>query len=289
MRNLLGPLLCRASASAFVLASVRAPGTARATAPPVPEAPRIPFAERYHAPLMYGGGNLPAGEQQPGADDGRVLLAEPGGACAELLADTVVGHRADHGADAFQASADVTEPVRSGGAGPWTVGRVNAAAGRSAAGAWGGWTLVVGYGDPAQPLRTLSLRDGFDSLGTPAGVRLNGLPAPRGAGGLAGLMAYNGARGVTGDSLTYTTAGHAPVPPQDSADPADDVLDSTINEPGPVRARREPAYANTLGYDSDVFDPGTGLAHGGDQLTFRLVSQRDAAWAGALFAAVDAR
>ncbi|MFF5141937.1 DUF3344 domain-containing protein [Streptomyces sp. NPDC013157] len=363
MRYLLGPLLCRASASALVLASVCAPGTARATAPPAPEAPRIPFAERYHAVLrggfaraantsvscrttpgepyepscaavregrlpavngdfdmfyadvdddpdtynssraelrlpegsrvtyarLYWGGNLLAGEQKPAADDGRVLIAEPGGAYKELLADTIVGHRAGRGADAFQASADVTALVRSSGPGLWTVGQVNAAAGRSGAGAWGGWTLVVAYENPVQPLRTLSLWDGFDSLGTPAEVRLNGLHAPRGAFGRVGLVAYNGDRGGTGDSLTYTTAGHAPVPLQGPADPAEDVLNSTINEPGPVRARREPAYANTLGYDSDVFDLGTGLAQGGDQLTFRLVSQRDAAWAGALFAAADAR
>ncbi|MEU9407979.1 DUF3344 domain-containing protein [Streptomyces sp. NPDC048281] len=363
MRNPLGPLLRRASASALVLASVWAPGTARATAPPAPEAPRIPFAERYHAvqhggfaraanasvscrtlpgapseppcqaaregqvpavngdfdmfyvdvdddpdtynssraelrlpagsrvtyARLYWGGNLLVGEQKPATDDGRVLIAEPGGAYKELLADTVVGHRTGRGADAFQASADVTTLVRSSGSGLWTVGQVNAAAGRSRSGAWGGWTLVVAYEDPAQPLRTLSLWDGFSSLDTPVEVRLNGLHAPRGADGMVGLVAYNGDRGGTGDSLTCTTAGHAPVPLRDSADPADDVLNSTINEPGPVRARREPAYANTLGYDSDVFDLGTGLAQGGDQLSFRLVSQRDAAWAGALFAAVEAQ
>ncbi|MEW1777499.1 DUF3344 domain-containing protein [Streptomyces sp. NPDC086777] len=367
MRNLLGPLPCRASASALVLASARAPGITRATAPPAPEAPRIPFAERHHGlprggfarvtntsvscrttpgepseppcqaaregevpavngdfdrfyivvvdvvvddpgtynssraelrlpagsrvryARLYRGGNLPAGEQKPAADDGRVLIAEPGCSYQELLADTIVGHRVGRGADAFQASEDVTGPVRAGGPGPRTVGQVNAAAGRSGAGAWGGWTLVVAYEDPAQPLRTLSLRDGFDSLGTPAEVRLNGLPVPRGAEGRVGQVAYNGDRGTTGDSLIHTTAGHAPVPLQGPADPADDVVNSTINEPGPVRARREPAYANTLGHDSDVFDLGTGLAHGGDRLTFRLVSQRDAAWAGALFAAVDAR
>ncbi|MBW8797291.1 MAG: hypothetical protein JF597_27950 [Streptomyces sp.] len=239
MRYLLGPLPCRASASALVLAPVRAPGTARATGPAAPEAPRIPFAERCHA--------LPRGGFARAADPSRaeLRLPEPGGAHEELLADTVVGHRAGRGADAVQASADVTAPVRSGGPGL--------------------------------------------SPDTPAEVRPNGLHAPRGADGRTGPVAYNGDRGGTGDSLTYTTAGRAPVPLQDSADPADDVLDSTINEPGPVRARREPAYANTLGYGSDVFDLGTGLAQGGDQLTFRLVSQRDAAWAGALFAAVDAR
>ncbi|MFD4606074.1 DUF3344 domain-containing protein [Streptomyces sp. NPDC058464] len=249
---------------------------------------RLPAGSRVTYARLYWGGNLLAGEQKPARDDGRVLIAEPGGSYKELLADTVVGHRVAGGADAFQASADVTRLVRSSGSGLWTVGQVNVAMGRSRSGAWGGWTLVVAYEDPAQPRRTLSLQDGFDSLDRPAEIRLNGLHAPRGAGGQVGLVAYNGDRGGTGDSLTYTTAGHAPVPLQDSADPADDVLNSTINEPGPVRARREPAYVNTLGYDSDVFDLGTGLAQGGDQLTFRLVSQRDAAWAGALFAAVDA-
>jgi hypothetical protein len=38
-----------------------------------------------------------------------------------------------------------------------------------------------------------------------------------------------------------------------------------------------------------VFDPGKAPGSGGDQLAFRLVSQRDVAWAGVLFAAVDAR
>lgn len=52
---------------------------------------------------------------------------------------------------------------------------------------------------------------------------------------------------------------------------------------------RTPAYVNTLGYDADVFDLGNALRRGGDQLAFRLVSQRDAAWAGALFVALDAQ
>jgi hypothetical protein len=50
-----------------------------------------------------------------------------------------------------------------------------------------------------------------------------------------------------------------------------------------------PANANNLGYDSDVFDLGSGLEQAGDQATFRIQSQQDAAWAGVLFVAVDAR
>ncbi|MFE4970076.1 DUF3344 domain-containing protein [Streptomyces sp. NPDC056660] len=248
---------------------------------------RLPEGSRVTYARLYWGGNLLAGEQKPAKDDGRVLIAEPGGQYKELLADTVVGHRAEGGMDAFQASAEITDLVRSSGSGLWTVGQVNAAIGRSGSGAWGGWTLVVAYQNPAEPLRTLALWDGFDSLDRTAGIRLNGLRIPRGAGGRVGLVAYNGDRGGTGDSLTYSLAGRAPTPLGDFADPADDVLNSTINDSDRVRARREPAYDNTLGYDSDVFDLGTGLAQGGDQLTFQLVSQRDAAWAGALFAAVD--
>jgi hypothetical protein len=172
------------------------------------------------------------------------------------------------------------------------VAQVNVAMGRSAAGAWGGWTLVVAYENPAQPLRHLALWDGFDALNsrTRQEVRLPGVRFPKDAGGRAGLVAYDGDRGRTGDSLTVSAGQGPDTPLTDDADPrADDVLNSTISEPGAVPAERAPAYANTLGYDSDVFDLGKALRRGGDQLAFRLVSQRDAAWAGVLFVAVDAQ
>ncbi|MEV5382211.1 DUF3344 domain-containing protein [Streptomyces sp. NPDC052721] len=251
---------------------------------------RVPAGGRVTYARLYWGGNLRVGEQKPPQDNGRVLIAEPGGEYKELLADTVVGHRVAQGADAFQASADVTELVRDSGSGLYTVAQVNTAMGQSAAGAWGGWTLVVAYENPAEPLRELSLWDGFDSLDSPVDIRPSDGPVPAGAGGHVGLVAYDGDRGVAGDSLTLATGRRSePAALGDAADPADDVLNSTISEPGDEPARRVPAYANTLGYDSDVFDLGSALRDGGDQLGFRLVSHRDAAWAGALFVAVDAR
>ncbi|MEU6229136.1 DUF3344 domain-containing protein [Streptomyces sp. NPDC047042] len=250
---------------------------------------RVPKGGRVTYARLYWGGNLRVGEQKPPKDNGRVLIAEPGGQYKELLADSVVGHRVAHGADAFQASADVTSLVRDSGSGLYTVAQVNVAMGRSAAGAWGGWTLVVAYENAAEPLRHLVVWDGFEALGDRKGdgslVRLAELPFPAGANGRAGLVAYNGDRGSVGDSLTVSVAGRATAL-TDAVNPVDDVLNSTID--GAV-SERVPAYANTLGYDSDVFELGTALRSGGDQLAFRLVSQRDAAWAGALFVAVDAR
>ncbi|CAM5427904.1 DUF3344 domain-containing protein [Streptomyces aurantiogriseus] len=261
---------------------------------------RLPKGSRVSYARLYWGGNLRVGEQKPPKDNGRVLVAEPGGAYREVLADTVVGHRVAHGAQAFQASANVTRLVRESGPGLYTVAQVNVAMGKSAAGAWGGWTLVVAYENPAQPLRHLAVWDGFDVLTPGAGqeIRLGKLRFPAGAGGRAGLVTYDGDRSATGDTLTLTTTRtRAARPPlrtgvtalANPLNPRDDVLNSTISQPGADQPLRVPAYAHTLGYDSDVFDLGTGLRHGGDQLAFRLVSQRDTAWAGVLFVAVDAQ
>ncbi|MFJ5263787.1 DUF3344 domain-containing protein [Streptomyces sp. NPDC088387] len=247
---------------------------------------RLPAGGRVTYARLYWGGNLRVGEQKPAKDNGRVLVAEPGGAYKEVLADSVVGHRVAHGADAFQASADVTRLVRESGAGLYTVAQVNVAMGRSAAGAWGGWTLVVAYENAAEPLRRLALWDGFEALDR-AGheIRIRGLRVPAGATGKAGLVAYNGDRGRAGDSLSVSADRRAPSHLSDGANPRDDVLNSTVT--GATGARL-PAYAQTLGYDSDVFELGAALRRGGDQLAFRLVSQQDAAWAGVLFVAVDA-
>ncbi|MEU9893071.1 DUF3344 domain-containing protein [Streptomyces phaeochromogenes] len=251
---------------------------------------RPPAGARVSYARLYWGGNLRVGEQKPPKDNGRVLIAEPGGQYKEVLADTVVGHRVAHGADAFQASADVTRLVRSSGAGAYTVAQVNVAMGHSAAGAWGGWTLMVAYEKKSEPLRHLAMWDGFDPLGAGGDrtVRLPGMKFPKGAEGRAGLVAYNGDRGRTGGSFTLS-AGGLTTRLANGANPRDDVLNSTISEPGRTAPGRTPAYPNTLGYDSDVFELDKGLRHGGNRLDFRLVSPRDTAWAGALFVAVDAK
>ncbi|MFI6881066.1 DUF3344 domain-containing protein [Streptomyces sp. NPDC050400] len=252
---------------------------------------RVPAGSRVTYARLYWGGNLRVGEQKPPKDNGRVLIAEPGGAYKQVLADTVVGHRVAQGADAYQASADVTDLVRASGSGLYTVAQLNVAMGRTAAGAWGGWTLVAAYENKAEPLRHLFLRDGFDALtrehpGKDLRVRI---PVAKGASGYAGLVAYNGDRGRTGDSLTVSTGRGGPVRLSDRANPAADVLNSTISQPGD-QPRRTPAHANTLGYDSDVFALGKALARGGGRaLDLRLVSTGDPAWIGVFFGAVDAR
>lgn len=119
--------------------------------------------------------------------------------------------------------------------------------------------------------------------------------APEGAGIRAhdrvrrALAPGDGGRGHLGESLTLSTDRRVGGARPDTANPRTDVPNSTIGEPGPATGRCGPPHSNTLGRGSGVFDLGKALASGGDQLAFRLVSQRDAAWAGGLHAAVDAR
>ncbi|GGZ18136.1 hypothetical protein GCM10010387_08210 [Streptomyces inusitatus] len=240
---------------------------------------------------LYWGGNLLAGEQKPPEDNGRVLIAEQGGQYQQVLADTRIAHRDADGADAFQASADITPLVRRAGSGLYTVAQINVAMGNSTVGAWGGWTLVVAYENSTEPLRHLSLWDGFEALGTDRKsqeISLSGLRVPAGAKGRAGFVSYDGDRGEKGDAVSVRADGAKAFGLTDTANPATDVMNSTIT--GPEGAiSRQPAHSNTLGYDSDVFDIGPALTAGGTRLTFLFDAGTGGYGLGVLFAQTDTR
>ncbi|MEU3408116.1 DUF3344 domain-containing protein [Streptomyces sp. NPDC006670] len=256
---------------------------------------KVPRGAKVAYARLYWGGNLRVGEQKPPEDNGRVLVAEPGGAYKAVLADTVIGHRTDAGSDAYQASADVTPLVRKGGAGMWTVAQLNVAMGHSEVGAWGGWTLVVAYEHPQEPLRRISLWDGFESLAAGAGeaasetVRVAGLDAPPGAAGKAGVVAYDGDRGALGDSLTVTSDSGRRINVSDAENPFDDVMNSTITEFGRPASVRQPENINNLGYDADVFDLSPALSGGAHSLDFRFTGESQGQFLGVLFVQTDAR
>ncbi|MER6913697.1 DUF3344 domain-containing protein [Streptomyces sp. NPDC000594] len=263
---------------------------------------------------LYWGGNLLAGEQKPSDDNGRVLVAEEGGSYKQVLADTRIAHRAADGTDAFQASADITPLVREAGAGLYTVAQINVAMGHSAAGAWGGWTLVVAYENFTEPLRQISIWDGFETIDTARGaheITLPGLRIPQRATGRVGLVAYDGDRGRTGDSVTVRVGGTGDTgdtgagggtgdagdtggaPKEfrltDAHNPADDLMNSTIGGPGDDTHTRRPSYTNTLGYDSDLFDIGPALRPGGTSATFRFTAESRSYALGVLFVQADTR
>ncbi|MEV0846514.1 DUF3344 domain-containing protein [Streptomyces sp. NPDC049954] len=285
------PLVANGDYSLFYADADRDPNTYNSTRARL----RVPEGARIRYARLYWGGNLRVGEQKPPKDNARVLFAEPGGAYRELRADTVTGHRVAGGADAFQSSADVTRSVRAGGPGLYTVAQINVARGNSPTGGWGGWTLVAAYERGSEPLRRLSLWDGFRTLHADERDRRSlsvGLPAlrvPAGARGSAGIVAYDGDRGLDGDSVTVRTGNAPAVPLGDAANPTADVFNSTVSEGGRERAGdRVPGPPHTFGYDSDVLDLTRALRPGGTGLQVRVTAQRDSLWLGALFLQTDA-
>ena len=236
-------------------------------------------------------GNLRVGEVKPAKDNGRVLVAEPRGSYRALKADTVRTHRRADGADAYQASANVTSLVRRSGPGKYTVAQLNVAMGHSKAGAWGGWTLVVAYENKKSPLRHLSVWDGLADSERPGGLSVATRPMsfPAGAKGSVGVVGYDGDRGQDGDSVLLSANKRGGMPLSNAANPGQDAFNSTITDRGREVKGRVPAHRNTLGYDSDRFDAREALRPGGNSLLFRFVSAQDAYLLGALYTQVDAR
>ncbi len=250
---------------------------------------RIPDGARVTHARLYWGGNLRVGEQKPHADNGRVLIAEPGGRYKVLRADSMIGHRVTDHDDAFTASADVTALVRDSRQGAWTVADINVAMGHSEAGAWGGWTLVAAWEHPDAPLRDLVLYDGFRSPGAEGDVTIDvaDLDAAPGASGRLGFVGYDGDRGSSGETLSVTADRRAPVRLSDAANPAANVLNSTISDLGTPVTTRTPAHHNTLGYDSDIMDLTPALNRGAERLSVGFGGS--GYHLGAVFLQADAR
>ncbi|MFF2189998.1 DUF3344 domain-containing protein [Streptomyces sp. NPDC058155] len=253
---------------------------------------RVPAGATVSYARLYWGGNLRVGEQKPPEDNGRVLMAEPGGSYREVLSDTLIAHRTAAGADAYQASADITPLVRSAGSGLYTVAQINVAMGRTAVGAWGGWTMVVAYERAEDPLRHLAIWDGFEALDAKnqeLRVGLGKLRTPAGGTGAMGVVSYDGDPGTAGDSLTVGTGRGKARSVGDTANSTDNVMNSSITDAGVNQIKRQPAYKNSLGYDSDLFDLREALVPGGDTMNVSFRTGRDSIWLGALYVAVDAR
>ncbi|GGW92017.1 hypothetical protein GCM10010341_11540 [Streptomyces noursei] len=249
---------------------------------------RLPAGSRVRYARLYWGGDLRPGG--PRAATGQVLLAGPRGRYEEVRADGPIGRRSTARTDTYQASADVTALVRRGGPGTYTVARAATGHRAARAGTRGGWVLVAAYENPREPLRRLTLWDGFEALGgkrRALAVELPGLRIPAHSRGQAGVVAYHGTPGTHG-KISVRAGRITPVALRGAADPANEGRQSMR----PNSGRQAPdgaTYHNALGFDSDVFDLTPALRSGGDRLAFRFTTRKAGYLLGALFVQADLR
>jgi len=164
---------------------------------------------------------------------------------------------------AYQAYADVTPLVQAAGAGTYTVADV--ACDTTRRNTHAGWTMVVVFRDSTQPTRNITVFDGVvlvnGSTVNTATINLTGFHAPP-TGAVAariGVVCYDGDRGPT-DSFSIQRNDNGTFVSQSAAgegaaatSSVNDAWNSSITRDGSNVTTRNPAYANTYGYDADIF------------------------------------
>jgi uncharacterized repeat protein (TIGR01451 family) len=250
----------------------------------------LPGGARVLFAGLYWGGRTKAGIGGTAAPDpgarGRVRLSVPGAAGYAA----VTASQVDDAGDIYQGFADVTDAVRDAGAGDYTVADLQAGTGRNDA-QLAGWSLVVAYGDPAQPPRNLTVFDGLRNVASdgaaPVTVALSGFRTPTTGTVRAkvGVVAYEGDFGTTGDGATLQgRAGDAGLP---QGARSANLFKSSITVAGVDDGQRDPAYANQLGYDANVFATTNLLGNGQTATTVKLSTRGDAYQAGVVTIATD--
>ncbi|WP_234312362.1 DUF3344 domain-containing protein [Streptomyces griseus] len=265
-RSVLCALSCAVPSAAPPVASA---------APPTPgEAARAPFAARHRAEPH--GGIVRAADTSAkgtGTVDDKAAIG-----CADV----------DDDPNAYD-SRRAERRVPAGSLIAWARLRRG---GNPRVGGRGGRTLVAAYGKESEPLRRLRVRDGFETVGPRSGelrAALDGHRCPKGTRGRLGVIAHDGDRRTSGDYPEVRTGLRETTGTGDSANSANDVLNSGIIEFGRAGTTRSPAAGNTLGYDSDVFDLRGALRNGADRVHVRLGSREDTVRPGAPFPQADVR
>ncbi len=164
----------------------------------------------------------------------------------------------------FQCFANITALVNGTNPnGTYTVANVVPPIGKT--NAFGGWTIVIVYGNPSLPSRNLTVFDGCAIVirnNPPVDVPISGfLTPPTGPVSCElGTVAYDGDRGWT-DSFCFKQNGAAAfynLTPNATAN-LNDMWNSAIAYKGAVVTTRNPAFNNTLGYDANIIEvPNTG-------------------------------
>ena len=163
----------------------------------------------------------------------------------------------------YQAYADITDLVKTNGAGTYEVGNAPLSTGAiDNGGNNGGWCIVVVYENDAVNYNSIRIYDGFQQVynnGNPlsTSVTLTGLNLPSGelAAGDAkmGVLAWEGDANLKGDFLKINDSLFS-----NATNLADNVWNGTVTNNGVHVTSKNPDYTNQMGLDIDQFDAGTG-------------------------------
>jgi large repetitive protein len=236
----------------------------------LPAGARVLFAGLYYGSRTNSGtGGKSAPDSTP-AGLSKVDLKPPGASGFDHLTAAV-----DMSTDvtgAYAAFVDVTARVQRAGSGVYTVANVQSATGEDR---YAGWALVVAYEAAGEPPRNLSVFDGLQSVtqGKPAvTIPVSGFQTPL-SGPVRtklGFVAYEGDRGISGDSATLDGKVLS-----DGLNAGNNFFNSVISNDGRYFTDKTPDYVNQLGFDAKRIGIDGLLANGATSATIGLKTSSD--------------
>lgn len=234
---------------------------------------------------------IPAGQAAANASlRNQVKFRIDGGAYQTLTAtqlDTDAQGTAAGTGDVYQGFIDVTALVDDqpgGSTRTYTVANVQSARGQKG---YGSWALVVVYEDTSEPMRSLTVYDGFireQNGDPPRETVIDGFITPTTAAvrAEAGVVVYEGDLGIVGDQFLINGSVVS-----DALNPANDFWNSNETEFGVEIPGRTPSNTNLFGVDINLMNVSSFIGNGDRSATFRFTTDGDQYYPGVATFLVD--
>ena len=255
----------------------------------LPAGVNVRFAALYWGGSLSGFGTTPA--PNPNGFN-QVSLQAPGSGTYQTITANSQNDRTDFGQwRTYGAFADITTLVQGAGNGTYTVANVQSNVGAGFTYPNAGWSIVVVYEDPAQPLRNISIFDGHNFIQNNAQTAtLNGLRTPPTAGFevFMGAIGNDGEVDQTGDFLRINTTNIT-----DALNPANNFFNGTISKFGNHVTSRTPNDPFNMVFDIDYLDltswnqANNAIPTNATSIDLTLDTQGDGIWPLAYFFAVQ--
>ncbi|MFK4088606.1 hypothetical protein ACI2LF_31120 [Kribbella sp. NPDC020789] len=223
-------------------------------------------AKVLYAGLFWGASRAAGTGGTASSGDGKTIkLKVPGGTAYQ----TMTAGRTDYlsaSTQDYSSYLDVTGLVQNAGSGEYWGADVAAGTGSDR---YAGWSLVIAYEDPGEPLRDLTVFNGYARVTTGDVIKtsISGFLAPPSGPVNArfGSVTYEGDAGISGDYFAVNGTRLA-----DAQNPSANFFGSRVTDGGKNLTDRAPAAVNNLGLDAKVVDGAGILANSatGAELTF---------------------
>ncbi len=233
-------------------------------------------ASVMYARLYWGGRTAPS----PTVDRKKAQFKTPGASSYSSVEDPTVDVFTDAtigvNSELYVASTDVTDIVADSGSGTYTVANVHGWLNR---GGTAGWSLVVVYESWGEPLRNITLFDGYAKVdaGVPVDIDVEGFLTPLSGSFTAelGFVSIEGDRSFSGDGLQLKAGTGSLTTLANAVRPSTNFFNSSITKGGSHITTKTPNYVNQLGWDAGTVDVSSILGNGQESAQIRLLTNND--------------